>query len=101
MVSDLEVNGQREAKSVLKRIYGDLRKDLFVTTEVVGGYDVILLGNLALRKMGQDVDLLPVGIYMALNAQAKIQKMTIAVVDLQALTDAIKRAAQTGVASNS
>ncbi len=32
--SDLEVNGQREAKSVLKRIYGDLRKDLFVTTEV-------------------------------------------------------------------
>lgn len=38
---------------------------------------------------------------MALNAQAKIQKMTIAVVDLQALTDAIKRAAQTGVASNS
>ena len=99
--SDLEVNGQREAKSVLKRISGDLRKDLFVTTEVVGGYDGILLGNLALRKMDQDVDLLPVGIYMALNAQAKIQKMTIAVVDLQALTDAIKRAAQTGVASNS
>jgi len=97
---DLKVTGKQQAKGVLKSIYGDLRKDLSVTTEVVSGYDVILLGNLAVQKTAEDVESLPVGIYMAFNSQAKIQKLTIAIVDLQALTDAIRNAAQTGAVSN-
>lgn len=98
---NLEVTGKEQAKDVLRRIYGDLRKDLSVTTEVVSGYDVILLGALALQKTHEDVESLPLGIYMAFNSQAKIRKMTIATVDLQALTDAIRNAAQIGAVSNS
>lgn len=98
---NLEVTGQKQAKEVLRRIYSDLRKDLSVTTEVVSGYDVILLGTLALQKTNEDVDSLPVGIYMSFNSQAKIRKMTIATVDLQALTDAIRNVTQTGAVSNS
>ncbi len=98
---NLELVGQKQAKDVLTNIYADLRKDLSVTTEVVSGYDAILLGNLAILKTNNDVESLPVGIYMVFNSQAKIQKMTIAVVDLQALTDAIREAAQTGAVRNS
>ena len=98
---NLEVVGQKQAKDVLEKIYADLRKDLSVTTEVVSGYDAILLGNLAVLKTNNDVESLPVGIYMVFNSQAKIQKMTIAVVDLQTMTDAIREAAQTGAVRNS
>ncbi len=98
---DLEVNEKSQAREVLKNIYGDLRKDLSITTEVVSGYDVILLGNLAVHKTDEDVASLPVGIYMVFNSQAKIQKLTIAAVDLQALTNAIRNAARTGMMSNS
>jgi hypothetical protein len=97
---DLEVTGKSQAREVLKSIYGDLRRDLSITTEVVSGYDVILLGNLAVHKTNEDIDSLPVGIYMIFNSQAKIRKLTIAIVDLQALTDAIRTAAQAGVVSN-
>ncbi len=97
---NLEVTGQKQAKDVLRSIYGDLRKDLSVTTEVVSGYDAILLGNLTVHKTDEDVVSLPVGIYMAFNSQAKIRRLTIAVVDLQALTDAIRNAARSG-SSNS
>ncbi len=98
---NLEVTGQKQAKEVLRSIYSDLRKDLSVITEVVSGYDVILLGTLVLQKPNEDIESLPVGIYMSFNSQAKIQKMTIATVDLQELTDAIRNAAQTGAVSNS
>jgi len=97
---DIEVTGKSQAREVMKSIYGDLRKDLSITTEVVSGYDVILLGNLAVHKTNEDTDSLPVGIYMVFNSQAKIQKLTIAAVDLQRLTDAIRAAAQAGVVGN-
>ena len=97
---DIEVTGKSQAREVMKSIYGDLRKDLSITTEVVSGYDVILLGNLAVHKTNEDTDSLPVGIYMVFNSQAKIQTLTIAAVDLQRLTDAIRAAAQAGVVGN-
>lgn len=98
---NLEVTGKAQAREVLRSIYGDFRKDLAVTTEVVSGYDVILLGNLAVHKTEDDVELFPVGIYMLFDLQSKIQKLTIAVVDLQALTGAIRGAAQAGAVSKS
>jgi hypothetical protein len=98
---DLEVTGKAQAREVLQSIYGDFRKDLAVTTEVVSGYDVILLGNLAVHKTEDDVESFPVGIYMLFDSQVKIRKLTIAIVDLQALMDAIRKAAQTGPVSNS
>jgi hypothetical protein len=98
---DLDVTGKARAREVLQSIYGDFRKDLAVTTEVVSGYDVILLGNLAAYKSEDDVGSFPVGIYMLFDSRGKIQKLTIAVVDLQALTKAIRDAAQSGAVSNS
>ena len=93
LAGNLEAIGRRQAKEVLKSIYGDLRKDLSVTTEVVSGYDAFLLGNLTVHEASENVQSLPVAIYMAFNSQAKIQKMTIAIVDLQVLTEAIRNAA--------
>lgn len=87
---DFQVAGQKQAKHLLNSIYSDLRKDLSVTTEVISGYHVILLGKLAARKAGHDVECLPVVMYMALNSERKVQEIKIAIVDLQTLADAIR-----------
>lgn len=98
--ADLQVTGQQEAKRVLKSIYGDLRKGLFVTTEIVSGYDAILLGNLSVQKPDVHIESVPVGIYMAFNLKGKIRKMTIADVNLQPMIDAIRNAAEVGAATS-
>ena len=98
--ADLQVTGQQEAKRVLKGTYGEFRKGLFVTTEVVSGYDAVLLGNLSVQKPDVQIESVPVGIYMAFNSKGKIRKMTIADVDLQPLIDAIRNAAEGGAASS-
>jgi hypothetical protein len=90
--NDNLITGRRHAERVLKSLYGDLRRDLSVTTEVISGSHVILLGQLAVRKAGHGVGCLPVVIYMALNSERKIQNMTIAIVDLRNLADAIRNA---------
>jgi hypothetical protein len=95
---DLEATGRDEAKDVLRAIYSDLRKDLTVTTKVISGYEAILLGCLAVPKAGQDLETLPVGIYMAFNSHGKIREMTIAIVDLRAATDAMRNAVRNGAA---
>jgi hypothetical protein len=98
---DLQVTGKAQTREVLQSIYGDFRRDLAVTTEVVSGYNVILLGNLAAHKTEDDIESFPVGIYMLFDSRSKIQKLTIAVVDLQASTNAIISAAQAGTINNS
>jgi hypothetical protein len=94
---NLEVRGKQQAKEVLQSIYNDLRKDLFITTEVVSGYDAIVLGNLATRTSDGEIESLPMGIFMAFDSRGRIREMTIAAVDLQALTDAIRSAARAGL----
>jgi hypothetical protein len=94
---NLEVFGKEQAKEVLQSIYGDLRKGLSVTTELVSGYDAILLGNLAVRTSDGGIDSLPMGVFMAFDSRGRIREMTIAAVDLQALTDAIRSAARAGL----
>lgn len=87
---DFQAVGRMQARRVLKSLYGDLRKDLSVTTEVINGYYAIVLGKLAVRKAGHEVEYLPVVIYMALNLERRIQSMTVAIVDLQTLADTIR-----------
>ena len=87
---DYLITGQKHVERVLKSLYGDLRRDLSVTTEVISGSHVILLGKLAVRKAGHDVECLPVVIYIALNSERKIQNMSVAIVDLRTLADAIR-----------
>jgi len=91
-----QVVGREEAKRVLKGLYGDLRSGLSVTTEIISGYDVALLGNFALRSTKEDTKAfsLPIAIHMAFDYEGKVQKMTIAAVDLNPLLEAIRAAAQ-------
>jgi len=90
---NLQVSGREDVKRVLKSIYGDIKRGLCVTSEILSGYDVVLLGGLAL---GVPAKSWPIVIYMGFNYDGKISAMTIAAVDLQPLTDAIRSSAQTG-----
>jgi hypothetical protein len=94
----LEVSGREQAKRVLKDIYRDLKDRTSVTTEVVSGYDVALLGNLVVptTKENEDDRSLPIALYMAFNPEGEIEKLTIAAVDLHPLANEIRSAAQTG-----
>jgi hypothetical protein len=87
-----QVIGQGQAKRLLKRVYSDLRNELSIKTEVIIGYHGILIGKLTVRKVGQDVEVFPVVIYMALNSERKIKSMTVSIVDLQPLPEAIRNA---------
>jgi hypothetical protein len=93
---NLRVKGRADAKRVLQSIYSDLRSGLSVTTEIVSGYDVALLGNWAVRstKENTEASSLPIVLYMAFDPEGKIEKMTIAAVDLHPLAEAIRAAAQ-------
>jgi hypothetical protein len=75
-----QVTGKKGVKHVLTSMYGDLRKCLSIATEFISGYHVILLGKLVVRKMIGHRESLPVVIYMDVNLEHKIQKMTIAIV---------------------
>jgi len=90
---NLRVVGREDAKRVLKSIYADVKRDLRVTTEFLSGYHVALLGSMALGGFGKSW---PIVIYMGFNDDGKISLMTIAVVDLQPLIDAILSAAKAG-----
>jgi len=93
---DLQVCGREDATRVLKSIYDDLRQGLCVTTEIVSGYDVTLLGELSLEstKEGAVSDSWPITIYMKFDPYGMIGRMTIAAVDLQPMVNAIRTAAQ-------
>ena len=95
---DLQVVGREDAKRVLKSIYTDLRRGLYITTEILSGYDVTLLGDLTCEstKEGAAANSWPIVIHMEFNSERRIRVMAIAVVDLQPLIDAIRNAAQTG-----
>jgi hypothetical protein len=96
---NLEVFGKERAKEVLRGIYGGLREGLSVTTEVVSGYDAIVLGNLAIRTSDGGVESVPMGVFMAFDSRGRIHEMTIAAVDLRELTDAVRSAARAGLAN--
>jgi hypothetical protein len=93
----LDVRGKKQAKEVLQSIYSDLRTGLAVTTEVVSGYDAILLGNLAVQTSGEGFESVPVGVFMTFDPRGRVQEMTIAAIDVPALTDAIRNAARAGL----
>jgi hypothetical protein len=55
-VGDLHVKGRADAKRVLQSIYSDLESGLSVTTEIVSGYDVALVGNWAVRSTKENTE---------------------------------------------
>jgi len=94
----LDVTGREDAKRVLKVIYGDLRRGLSVTTEIVSGYDAVLLGDLSLRGTSENAEpqSQPMLLYMAFDDDGRVEKMTIAAVDLHPLIEAIRAAVHGG-----
>ena len=85
---NLQVVGRDEAKRVLKSIYGDLKKNVYVTAEVVSGCNFALLGNLT--NDDGDVESFPIAVHMTFGPLGTIRKMTIATVDLHPLTEAVR-----------
>ena len=92
---DLKAAGREDAKGVLKRIYSEIKRDCCVTTEILSGYDVTLLGSM---MHGGLLEPWSIVIYMKFNYDAKISVITIAAVDLQPSIDAIRSAARAGFA---
>lgn len=96
---NLQIIGLDNATRALKSIYSELENGLSVTTEIVSGYDVVLLGNFALHptKENMEATSFPLVIYMAFNSEGRVEKMTIAAIDLHPLAKAIGTAAQSGI----
>jgi hypothetical protein len=69
-----QATGRKEVKHILASIYGDLRKDLSITTNFISGYHVILLGKLIVHRMIGRIDTLPMVIYMDLNLERKFKR---------------------------
>jgi hypothetical protein len=81
---------------VLKDVYPTLRDSLSVTTELISGYDVVLLGNGSVRSTKENAEALslPVAVYVGFDVEAKVEAMTIAALDLQPMTQSIRAAAR-------
>ena len=96
---NLQVSGREDVKRVLESIYDDIRRGLSVTSEILSGYDVVLVGNFELEgtEEGADSQSWPIVIYMAFNTYGEIIAMTIAAVDMKPLTDAFRSAVQTSI----
>jgi len=93
---NLQVKGREDAKRVLKSIYHDLSSGLSITAEIVSGHDAALLGNLALSSTRENAEAssLPIVLYMAVDDEGRIEKMTIATLDLHPAAGAILAAAK-------
>ena len=94
---------REDAKQVLTSIDPELSGGLSVTTELVGEYDVALLGNWVMPPTEEDPEMLslPIVVYVAFDDEGKIEEMTIAALDLQPLTEAIRAAVKDGAAQAS
>jgi hypothetical protein len=94
----LRVEGREGAERLLRRIYPSIKSGLCIITEILSGYDAILLGNITppSTKEGESEKASPVIIYMDFNSEGEIRIMTIAAIDLQPLADQIRCAALNG-----
>jgi hypothetical protein len=94
----LQVVGREDATRVLRSVYGNIKSGLSVTTEILSGYDAVLLGTMTPPSSieGISAKAAPIVIYLEFNSEGEIRVMTIAVIDLRPLTDKIRTAAQTG-----
>jgi hypothetical protein len=91
---ELRVVGREDAERLLKRIYPIVKSGLCIITEILSGYDAVLLGNITppSTKEGESEKASPIVIYMDFNSEGEIHVMTIAAIDLQPLADQIRRA---------
>jgi hypothetical protein len=88
----LRVVGREDAERLLRRIYPSIKSGLCIITEILSGYDAVLLGNITppSTKEGESEKGSPIVIYMDFNSEGEIHVMTIAAIDLQPLADQIR-----------
>ena len=89
----VEYTGRDVVKKALREIYGDLRKEFQITTEIVHGPDVVLLGELVVTPKDKDPVTLPIAVHMTFNKAGKIESMGMFSVDVRALVAARQTAA--------
>jgi hypothetical protein len=83
------VAGKKQSRRLLTSISVDLKKNLSITTEIISGSHIILLGKFSLRKPQSGASHMPVVVDMTLNPGKKIQDMAIAIVDMQTMATAM------------
>jgi hypothetical protein len=90
--SVLQIVGREDAERLLRRIYPGIKNGLCIITEILSGYDAVLLGNITppSTKEGESEKASPIVIYMEFNSEGEIRVMTIAAIDLQPLADQIR-----------
>lgn len=82
-VSSSRVIGERRCWRLLKTILDGPAEYLSITTEIISGPHIILLGQLLQQRRQAGTEPMPVVIYMGLNWDKKIQGMTVAIDDIQ------------------
>ena len=94
----VRVVGREDAERLLRRIYPNIKSGLCIITEILSGYDAVLLGNITppSTKEGESEKASPIVICMDFNSEGEIHVMTIAAIDLQPLADQIRCAALNG-----
>jgi hypothetical protein len=89
----IQVTGRDAAKEALREVYGDLKKDVSITGQLLDGYEAILFGELNVSVRGNGPQALPIAAYLQFNDEGKIQKLTIGMTDLRPLLQGIRKAA--------
>jgi hypothetical protein len=94
----VRVVGREDAERLLRRIYPNIKSGLCIITEILSGYDAILLGSITRpsTKEGECEKASPIVICMDFNSESEIHVMTIAAIDLHPLADQIRCAALNG-----
>jgi len=89
--ADLQARGREDAKKLLKKVYGELKKNVKITGEVAYGYDAMLLGelNVNVKDKPQTV---PVACHLHFNPKGKIDKLVVAGMDTRPLLGLIRNA---------
>ena len=70
----VRVEGREDAERLLRRIYPNIKSGLCIITEILSGYDAILLGSITRpsTKEGECEKASPIIIYMDFNSEGEI-----------------------------
>ena len=89
----IQATGRDAAKEALRDVYGDLKKDVSITGQLLAGYEAILFGELNVTTRDNGSQALPIAAYLQFNDKGKVQRLTIGMTDLRPLLQGVREAA--------
>jgi hypothetical protein len=89
----IQVTGRDAAKQALREVYGDLKKDVSITGQLIAGYEAIFFGEMNVTVQANRPQSLPIAAYLQFNDNGKVQKLSIGTVDLRPLFQGMRQAA--------